>query len=360
MDFLASPNLLLEALAFLGRRAAGYDAAWMLARLRERGVDDLELLKARLAPITVLADRIGQDLRLDQTRLEYLFSNLPGFAHNTVGSYSRAFLLLHAAVPRYEGDLAAVMAQAGQRSRERIAGDLADILDLCEESREEPMMEVETFTERVLAMSVPAESKVAILELCHGSGALLAELEELLSRVILGLKRERALLQKCVEPFLQELSGQGPRQILARTSALDSRPDREERIAPFVFGMDTLIAMDQAPGRPMQVYCGVLRTMLQSALASAKEPRVEVYEAIRLLADQTRFEILCHLRNHDAYGQELAAKFGLSRNTIHHHMSKLLAAHLVKCTVDGNRVYYHADEGSIRRLLERQKELLLP
>lgn len=78
------------------------------------------------------------------------------------------------------------------------------------------------------------------------------------------------------------------------------------------------------------------------------------------LADQTRFDILCHLRDHDAYGQELAARFSLSRNTIHHHMTKLLSAHLVKCTVDGNRVYYRANEQSIRRLLERQRELLLP
>ena len=40
-------------------------------------------------------------------------------------------------------------------------------------------------------------------------------------------------------------------------------------------------------------------------------------------------------------------------------MCKLLSAHLVKCTVDGNRVYYRADGNSIRRLIERQQELLL-
>ena len=55
-----------------------------------------------------------------------------------------------------------------------------------------------------------------------------------------------------------------------------------------------------------------------------------------------------------AYGQELSAKFGLSRNTIHHHMSKLLAARLVSCTVDGNRVYYTVDRESVSDLLNRQ------
>ena len=131
-------------------------------------------------------------------------------------------------------------------------------------------------------------------------------------------------------------------------------------VRPFVFGMDTLLAVSPAEPGPVQVYCGVLRRPLQTALASAKGPEVEVYEAIKLMADQSRFDILCYLRDHDAYGQELASRFGLSRNTIHHHMTKLLAAHLVKCTVDGNRIYYRADEESIARLIDRQRELLLP
>ena len=55
----------------------------------------------------------------------------------------------------------------------------------------------------------------------------------------------------------------------------------------------------------------------------------------------------------------LGGRFGLSRNTIHHHMSKLLAARLVTCTVDGNRVYYTVDQASVSALLDRQRELLL-
>ena len=45
---------------------------------------------------------------------------------------------------------------------------------------------------------------------------------------------------------------------------------------------------------------------------------------------------------------------------IHHHMTKLLAAHLVKCTVDGNRVCYRVDEKSVSRLPDRLKDMLLP
>lgn len=84
-----------------------------------------------------------------------------------------------------------------------------------------------------------------------------------------------------------------------------------------------------------------------------------MYNAIKLLGDKTRFDILCYLKDRKAYGQELSARFGLSRNTIHHHMSKLLAARLVTCTVDGNRVYYTIDRASVSELLDRQRDLLL-
>ena len=108
------------------------------------------------------------------------------------------------------------------------------------------------------------------------------------------------------------------------------------------------------------MYCGVLRGPLQAMLASSRGPEYEVYHAIKLLGDRTRFDILCYLRDRRAYGQELSARFGLSRNTIHHHMSKLLAARLVTCTVDGNRVYYTVDGDSVSTLLERQRALLVP
>lgn len=85
--------------------------------------------------------------------------------------------------------------------------------------------------------------------------------------------------------------------------------------------------------------------------------RDDVYDAFKLLGDRTRFDILCYLRDHSAYGQELSTHFGLSRNTIHHHMSKLATHGLVRCVTDGNRVYYSLDQEAMEILLERQKRL---
>lgn len=356
MEFHTGLNLMLEALAYLGRRAGGYGTQWMFERLRSRGVEELGQIEGLMAPISRLTAELDRAVDADPARLEYLFANLPGFPYNTIGSYSRAFLLLYPMVSEYHGSCAGVLTRAKERSGGRLAGDLVMMLDL----GEEPELSAGELTARVLALNIPAESKVAVLELYHQGDRILEEAMALVGQVTGWLETALPRLEQCCAPFLRQVREQGPEAVLAQTSALNSDPNRSDVVRPFLFGLDTLLAVTPPGSGPVQVFCGILRRELQEALATAKGPEVEVFEAIRLLADQTRFDILCHLRDRNAYGQELAARFGLSRNTIHHHMTKLLSAHLVKCTVDGNRVYYRADENTIRRLIERQQELLLP
>lgn len=356
MEFHSGLNLMLEALAYLGRRAGGYGSEWMLERLRSRGVEDLRPIEALLEPIVRVTKELDRAVDTDPERLQYLFGNLPGFPYNTIGTYSRGFLLLYPMVSQYRGSCDAVLDRARSRTAAQLAGDLAMMLDL----GEEPELTGEELSARVLSLTVPAESKVAVLELYHRGGETLEEAMALVTRTAAMMETIRPRLELCCAPFLRQVRELGPEAVLAQTSSLNSDPQRSDIVRPFLFGLDTLLALTPTGSGSVQVFCGILRRELQEALASAKGPEVEVFDAIRLLADQTRFDILCHLRDHDAYGQELAAKFGLSRNTIHHHMTKLLAAHLVKCTMDGNRVYYRVDKETVSRLLDRQRELLLP
>ena len=356
MEFHHGLNLMLEALAYLGRRAGGYSCEWMLERLHSRGVKDLGQIKALLTPLSRITEELDAAVTIDPERLQYLFGSLPGFPYNTIGTYSRGFLLLYPLVSKYRGSCAEILEHARKRSAPILAGDLAMILDL----GEEPELSGEELSARILSLNVPAESKVAVLELYHRGSDCLFEAMELVSQVVAWMESTLPRLELCCAPFIRQVQEVGPEAMLAQTSALNSDPHRGDELRPFLFGLDTLLAVQSSDSGMVQVCCGILRRELQEALASAKGPEVEVFEAIRLLADQTRFDILCYLRDHDAYGQELAAKFSLSRNTIHHHMTKLLSGHLVKCTVDGNRVYYRVDENTIRRLIERQQELLLP
>lgn len=360
MEYTPILNLLLEALAYLGRRANGFTVQWLADRLEREGVADPERTRRLLAPIGSLMDRLDREVELSGETLTSLFRDLPGFSYNTIGSYSPAFLLLFPLVSKFDGDLAHTLEAARQRTPERLAGDLAQTLEISEETTAQWELTGDDFSARVLALSIPAESKVAILDLYHRPESVLTPAAALLGPVLDFLKENGETMTACCAPFTRKLLREGPEQFLAQTSALSSRCREDYRIYPFLFGLDTNLAVTPEGGGPVQVYCGILRQSLQEALDSARGPEYDVYNAIRLLADQTRFEILCYLRDHNAYGQELAAKFGLSRNTIHHHMTKLLAAHLVKCTVDGNRVYYTVDAKSVCALLNRQRQLLLP
>lgn len=356
MEYLPQVNLLLEALAYLGRRAAGNTAQHLLDRLRFNGVTELERFRQQLEPIARLMEELEEAVPVEEETLRALFGNLPGFPYNTIGSSSPVFLLLYPEVDRFRGSLEAILGAVRNSPPEVLAGNLALSLDVADKGRASGPMSGDELSARVLDLSVPAESKVTILELYRRPGEVLDRAEPVLRQTLSCL--EEARLSRICEPFTRELRELGPEHFIAQTSGLSARPELEYVLRPFLFGLDTNLSA-QSPGEPVQVYCGILRRPLQAMLSSTRGPEYQVYNAIKLLGDKTRFDILCYLKDRKAYGQELSARFGLSRNTIHHHMSKLLAARLVTCTVDGNRVYYTIDRASVSELLDRQRDLLL-
>ena len=361
MEYLPWFNELLEALAYLGRRAAGNTAQRLLERLQSNGVQDLDRFRQRLNPIGALMDRLNRQLPIPEEDLQKLFGNLSGFPYNTIGSSCLAFLLFYPMTAGFAGDLDEVVKALEQMPAERLAGLLAVSLDVADEAQAAVEMSGDEFSARVLALSVPAESKVAILDLYHRPEPVLNQAAFYLSKTIRLLRQERKAMEEICAAFTTTLQREGLEHFLTHTSSLNCRPELQYSVHPFLFGMDTNLSVTPlGQDGPVQVYCGILRGPLQAMLASSRGPEYEVYHTIKLLGDRTRFDILCFLRDRRAYGQELSARFGLSRHTIHHHMSKLLAARLVTCTVDGNRVYYTVDRGSISTLLERERELLLP
>lgn len=356
MEYQPIINPLLEALAYFGRRAGGHTTQQLVDKLRSNGVSDPAGIMPLLNPLTELMQEAERQITVDSQTLTALFGNLPGFTYNTIGSSSPAFILLYAQIAPYDGDIHRLLNRLRHQSPEELAGQLALSLDLRDETE---AITGAQLSARLLSLSVPAESKVAILDIYHNPDRLLEQLEPLLCQALDFLSHQQEHLMTICQAFSAEMEQLGPDQFIAQTSGL--KPHQHHALRPFIFGMDTNLSAGRPdPAAPVQVYCGVLRRPIQLMLSSTRGPEYDVYNAIKLLGDRTRFDILCYLCNRTAYGHELSAHFGVSRNTIHHHMSKLLAARLVTCTVDGNRVYYTADRASIDALLVRQRALLLP
>ena len=71
------------------------------------------------------------------------------------------------------------------------------------------------------------------------------------------------------------------------------------------------------------------------------------------------FEILCLLKSHGRYNLEIAEELQLTPATASHHMSMLLANHMVAVEKKDGRVYYQLNQGTLREIMECFEEFFL-
>lgn len=357
MEYMPSPNLLLEALTYLGAKANGHTPEDREARLRSRGLEDLSAFSLRIAPLTRLLRQLDETVSVPPETLDKLFRDVEGFPYNTTGSYSLAFLLFYPALSEYDGDFEALLERLCAMTPDRAAGNL--LLSL---SMDDLIGSGEgcagRFLDGVLSLSIPADSRLALLGALRHYPGLLREAACCLRPVLAALEARADQLTAMAQALGREMGQTGPLEYLQTTSSLVPRPDVTYLLRPYVLGSDTNLSLNAGDGTEI-LYCGIHRQLLKQLLASIQGSEASVFSAIKLLGDRTRFDIMCYLRGHPAYGQELSDHFGLARNTIHHHMSKLLNAGLVTCTEDGNRVYYAINKPHLSALLQMQRDLLL-
>lgn len=84
----------------------------------------------------------------------------------------------------------------------------------------------------------------------------------------------------------------------------------------------------------------------------------QVQEALRVLGDRTKFDIVRMLGEETLYGGELAARLGLSAATISHHIMQLTSARLLTIVKEGTRVYYRTDKDMLAAYLDAARALL--
>lgn len=352
MEYWEKPNLLLEALACLGRFSGDGTWAHLEERLRARKITPSDTFRDALSVMKSLSEHLEP-----APETAVLFRNLEGFPKNTIGSSSPAFLLFYGMLEDFDGDFPALLSRMENQTPEQTAYRMAQALDLAENSTDRAM-DSGIFLDQVLALSVPGSSKLAILDTFRRSQELTRAIAHPIARVLEVLSANGPAIAGLAGLLSEQIQAAGCESYLHTTSHLIPVPDRKYILRPFLFGMDTSLTSDRPDGS-VCVYCGILRHQMLSMLTAQTPIREDVFQAYKLLGDRTRFDILCALRGHSAYGQELSSRFGLSRNTIHHHMSKLISCGLVRCAADGNRIYYTLDPEAVRLLLHRQAELFL-
>lgn len=356
MDYKDRPNLLLEALAYLGRKASGNTWERIEQKISQRNFKDKTSFQKTFSKLKDLTTRMDKNISISEDILTKFFSNLEGFPFNTIGSSSIAFLIFYNVLERYDEDFDSLIEYMKSLSSDKVAYNIAEALDISDNCKFPASISEGEFTDMVLSLSAPAESKIAILDTYRNYQEILNEIYSYLKTVVNALRKEKTAIIDIMFNFNLEIVTTGCMEFFKQISKLKPVDNIEYHLRPFIFGMDTNLTSNAGINN-VNIYCGILRKDLLDMLNGQISYVDDVYEAYHLLGDRTRFDILCYLRKQSAYGLELSNHLKLSRNTIHHHMSKLINYGLVVCTTDGKRVYYSLDNEAFERFIMRQKDL---
>ena len=351
MEFENNFDLLLEAMAYFGRRAAGKSWNEMEQRIAQQKMIPSTSFIEVLEQLKALTNLLNKNCLFETDKVETLFGNLEGFPYNTIGSSSRAFFVLYPMLKKYQGNPKKFVKEICAMPREEIAWGIASIFE--DDLPASHRLELGEFTDLVLGLSTPDSTKVALLELSKEYVQVAKEAMECLISALKILETHKNLLQKAIEPFASHCKTMSQSDFFAQFSLMRPDPDTVYTIQPFVFGADTNLTFGVGSAQ-VHFYGGILRMELMELVNGRTSAQNQVCEIYRLLGDSTRFDIFCYLRNHTAYVQDLSSRFGLSRNTIHHHMNKLIDCGLVQCTVKGNRMYYSLNKKTVEQFLQRQ------
>ena len=358
MRYLAEPNLILESLIYLGLRASKLDPELLEKRLIKMGCTDLAPFHSHYAPFRQLLEQLDRETALPEEALAELFTDLAGFPRSTAGAYSLALLLFLPAASQHTGDLETFLSAMACRTEEDVIRDFLVSLDLGQEITEETDCAA-LLKKKMPELPLTKRSRKTLLDALRNYGQVLAQTAACLRPVYAAFLSLLPTLKEIARGGSAEMSSPEMERYLRENSVFQLTPGAEYTIRPLLIDPCSNLFFETGTDGPV-LYCGLMQQFMRQQQQMASGSREHICECLHLLGDPTRFEIFCYLRERPAYGQELSEHFGLARNTIHYHMTKLFDVGLVRCMVKGACVYYSIDEAHFSHLLDHQRALFLP
>ena len=360
MNYIAEPNLVLETLIYLAQRANNHDQCSIESRLPNIGDRERSLFQKRCKPINTLRQKLDSQIDVSQELLESLFTDLGGFPQNSVGAYSPAILLFGPAASQHDGDLEEFLDKLSRYTSEQVARDLLISFDFSQHFPPEGDKYTSLLKKLIPSLPFTKRGKQSFIRAQKNYAEVLEQTALCLRPAYAVIESLREELQQLTREHASEISNPDVENYLWSSGVFALKKETAYHIRPLVIEPGSNLFFDMAsPDSQNVIYCGVLQSFMRGLQGAPGTSKEHLFECMHLLGDQTRFEILCYLHNHPAYGQELSDHFGLARNTISHHMSKLFEAGLIRCNYKGARVYYSIDKNHFRRLLDQQKKMFI-
>lgn len=179
----------------------------------------------------------------------------------------------------------------------------------------------------------------------------------------------RPLVKEFCDYFRKELAEQSLEAYIMSKLGFDVGENPKGRVLmPLIAAGDILwfgegILQMEENGEPLPDVCCIGMVLKRVGLdifrTSPVDNRKHLVGLLKVLADESKLEILALLKEKRRYGRELAKELDLTTATISHHMDILTGCGLVTLNKEMNRIYYKMDENAVRKLLEQTWELLL-
>jgi DNA-binding transcriptional ArsR family regulator len=223
-----------------------------------------------------------------------------------------------------------------------------------------------SFTDRIGNLECEPAQKWQILDLMEHSGDHLEKLFCILDNTITKLMKHEVILEELMEEssnYWEEYFKENDFMMLIGSFynlKEDSYPIKPAYIRPQIMRCDRVgfNGNDENAGDYHILDVGITFDCEFKATKN-RLTKEQVCNGLKLLADPSKFEILCFINDKKAYGQEIAIELNLTTATISHHMSVLLIQGLINIEKVDNRVYYQMNKDAIYNLLEEAKDVLL-
>ncbi len=102
-------------------------------------------------------------------------------------------------------------------------------------------------------------------------------------------------------------------------------------------------------------YIGLFIKDIYQMMGNHKISRSNLIPVLKVLSDNSKFDILLSVKNAPKYNMELAEQLGLTAATISHHMNVLLTHGLVSVEKHEGRVYYTLVKETIEEIIDELK-----
>lgn len=360
MSMNTSLNYLVEALTYFSRRVNGQNARVILDSLSGKLENYGEELESLIRPVIELEAFLDSQIQIPEERLNFFFKKFTRLSDDMVSESANPAGLIFC-MPEYNGfeELAAFRDSLKSMTPGQIRYQICGALHVSGLNSEANEITIEEFSKHIDALAIPLESKWDIIDTYKHFSAYTDELYEIVLPAMQLIAEREDLYTKLLDDFT-ELYGSIPNleEFLREKFGMDVTENLPLEFHPSVLGFNSLYIIRAASADVSKLFIGVLVKRFVE-ITSHDETITTLSNITKALCDPGRLEILCYLREHTAYGQELSDRFKLSTTTIWHHMNKLQVSGFVSSIFGGNRTYYAMDKDKVRNYISRLKWLLL-